>query len=215
MTQEKEPYTFNATDFNEKMMKGHFKKIYPVIAQQILQRTGITSGRCIDLGGGPGMLAVELAKASNLEVTVCDVTPECIDLAKENSREHNVHHRVSAVHGAAEKLPFADNSIDLVVSRGSIFFWEDQAQGLNEVHRVLRAGGWAYIGGGFGTAELLQEIVEAKGNDPEWDKHRKERLAKNPPGHFEAILQKLGINGVVERSDAGMWIIFTKQATEQ
>ena len=160
------------------------------------------------------MLGVELAKASTLEVTVCDVTLECVELAKENSREHGVHDRVSAVHGAAEKLPFDNNSIDLVVSRGSIFFWEDQAQGLQEVYRVLREGGWACIGGGFGTAELLQEVLAAKGDDPEWDKHRKERLAKNPPGHFEAILQKLGINGVVERSDAGMWIIFTKQATE-
>ncbi len=210
MKQEKEKYTFNAAEFNEKVMKGQFKKIYPVIARQILERTGITSGRCIDLGGGPGMLAVELAKASALDVTVCDLTLECVALAKENSREHGVDGRVSAVQGAAEKLPFDDNSIDLVVSRGSIFFWEDQQQGLSEVYRVLRPGGWASIGGGFGTAELLQEILAEKANDLRWDKERKERLAKNPPGHFEAMLLKLGIEGIVERGEAGMWIIFKK-----
>jgi len=203
-------YTFNAAEYNEKVMKGHFKKIYPVIARQILERTGITSGRCIDLGGGPGMLAVELAKASALDVTVCDVTFECVALAKENSREHGVHERISAVQGTAEKLPFNDNSIDLVVSRGSIFFWEDQQKGLSEAYRVLRPGGWAYIGGGFGTAELLQEIMAEKADDPKWDAQRKERLAKNPPGHFEAMLLKLGIEGIVERGEAGMWIIFRK-----
>jgi len=213
MKQEKERYTFNATEFNEKMMKGQFKKIYPVIARQILERTGITSGRCIDLGGGPGMLAVELAKASALKVTVCDVTFECIALAKENSLEHGVEERVSAVQGAAEKLPFNDNSIDLVVSRGSIFFWEDQQQGLAEVFRVLRPGGWAYIGGGFGTAELLQEILAEKADDLKWDRERQERLAKNPPGHFEAMLLKLGIDGIVQRGEAGMWIIFKKSTT--
>ncbi len=210
MKQEKERYTFNAAEFNEKVMKGQFKKIYPVIARQILERTGITSGHCIDLGGGPGMLAVELAKASALDVTVCDVTLECVALAKENSREHGVDERVSAVQGAAEKLPFDDNSVDLVVSRGSIFFWEDQQQGISEVYRVLRPGGWGYIGGGFGTAELLQEILAEKANDLRWDKERKERLAKNPPGHFEAMLQKLGIEGIVERGEAGLWIIFKK-----
>ena len=213
MRQEKERYTFNATEFNEKMMKGQFKKIYPVIARQILERTGITSGRCIDLGGGPGMLAVELAKASALKVTVCDVTFECIALAKENSLEHGVEERVSAVQGAAEKLPFNDNSIDLVVSRGSIFFWEDQQQGLAEVFRVLRPSGWAYIGGGFGTAELLQEILAEKADDLKWDRERQERLAKNPPGHFEAMLLKLGIDGIVQRGEAGMWIIFKKSTT--
>ncbi len=213
MRQEKERYTFNATEFNEKMMKGQFKKIYPVIARQILERTGITSGRCIDLGGGPGMLAVELAKASALKVTVCDVTFECIALAKENSLEHGVEERVSAVQGAAEKLPFDDNSIDLVVSRGSIFFWEDQQQGLAEVFRVLRPSGWAYIGGGFGTAELLQEILAEKADDLKWDRERQERLAKNPPGHFEAMLLKLGIDGIVQRGEAGMWIIFKKSTT--
>ncbi len=212
MKQEKERYTFNAAEFNEKVMKGHFKKIYPVIARQIIERTGITSGRCIDLGGGPGMLAVELAKASTLDVTVCDVTSECVALAEENSREHGVHERVSAVQGAAEKLPFDDNSIDLVVSRGSIFFWDDQQQGLSEVYRVLGPGGWAYIGGGFGTASLLQEIMLEKADDPKWDVQRKERLAKNPPGHFEAMLLKLGIDGVVERGEAGMWIIFRKSS---
>ncbi len=213
MKQEKESYTFNAAEFNEKVMKGHFKKIYPVIARQILERTGITSGRCIDLGGGPGMLAVELAKASTLDVMVCDVTAECVALAKENSQEHGVHERVSAVQGSAEKLPFDDNSVDLVVSRGSIFFWENQQQGISEVYRVLRPGGWGYIGGGFGTAELLQEIMAEKADDPTWDAQRKERLAKNPPGHFEAMLLNLGIDGIVERGEAGMWIIFKKSTT--
>jgi ubiquinone/menaquinone biosynthesis C-methylase UbiE len=131
-------------------------------------------------------------------------------LAKENSREHGVHDRVSAVQGSAEKLPFDNNSVDLVVSRGSIFFWEDQQQGLAEVYRVLRSGGWAYIGGGFGTAELLQEILAEKADDLKWDRERKERLAKNPPGYFEAMLLKLGIDGIVERGEAGMWIIFKK-----
>jgi SAM-dependent methyltransferase len=44
-----------------------------------------------------------------------------------------------------------DASVDLVVSRGSVFFWDDPAQGIREAHRVLRPGGWAMIGGGLGS----------------------------------------------------------------
>ncbi|MEI8102036.1 MAG: class I SAM-dependent methyltransferase [Chlorobium sp.] len=206
-------YTMNAAEYNEKVMKGHFKKIYPVIARQIIERTGITAGHCIDLGGGPGMLGISLARQSNFYVTIYDLLPECIALAGENSREHDVHERVTALQGKAELIPFKDNSTDLVASRGSIFFWEDQQQGLSEVYRVLRPGGWAYIGGGFGTIELLLEIQSQRASEPKWDRERKERFAKNPPGHFETILANLGIEGVVERGDAGMWIIFRKPMT--
>ncbi len=203
-------YTMNAVEFNEKIMKGHFRKIYPVIARQMVERTGITKGECIDLGGGPGMLAVCIAKITLMHVTVVDLMPECVELAIENSLEEGVRHRVDAVQGVAEQLAFADASIDLVVSRGSIFFWEDQQQGLAEVFRVLRPGGWAYIGGGFGTVELLREIDELKADDLEWQRKRKARMAQNPPEHFRAMLDRLGIEGVVEHQEAGTWIIFRK-----
>jgi ubiquinone/menaquinone biosynthesis C-methylase UbiE len=203
-------YTMNAAEFNEKIMKGHFRKIYPVIAAQIVERTGVASGRCIDLGGGPGMLAVSLAKISSLKVTVVDLMPECVELARENCAEAGVADRVDAVQGVAEALPFEEGSVDLVVSRGSIFFWEDQQKGLAEAYRVLRPGGWAWIGGGFGTAELLREIEAAKADDPEWNRKRKERMTQNPPEHFRAMLERLGIDGVVEHAEADMWIIFQK-----
>ncbi|NTU57512.1 MAG: class I SAM-dependent methyltransferase [Chlorobiaceae bacterium] len=203
-------YTMDAMEFNEKIMKGHFRKIYPEIARQVINRTGVVTGRCIDLGGGPGMLGISLAKITLLRVTVVDLMPECVELARQNSLEEGYAHRVDAMQGVAEDLPFADRSIDLVVSRGSIFFWEDQQHGLSEVFRVLRPGGWAYIGGGFGTIELLREIEQLRAGDPEWNRKRKERMAKNPPGHYRSLLERLGIPGTVEHEEAGTWIIFSK-----
>ena len=42
-------------------------------------------------------------------------------------------------------LPFADNSVDLVVSTLSLHHWDDPAAGLNEIVRVLGPGGQAWI----------------------------------------------------------------------
>ena len=131
---------FDAAHFNEKMMKGVFAKIYPVIAEDLLDRCGIRSGLCLDLGGGPGMLAVRIAEISDLQVIVVDPVAECIELAEENAAEHGQCGQVTAQLGHAEKLDFADNSVDLVVSRGSVYFWDDQAAGLREIYRVLRPG---------------------------------------------------------------------------
>ncbi|NTW51875.1 MAG: class I SAM-dependent methyltransferase [Chlorobiaceae bacterium] len=203
-------YTMDAVEFNEKVMKGHFRKIYPEIARQVINRTGVITGRCIDLGGGPGMLGISIAKITMLRVTVVDLMQECVELVRQNSLEEGYGHRVDAMQGVAEELPFEDRSIDLVVSRGSIFFWENQQQGLAEVFRVLRPGGWAFIGGGFGTLELLREVEQLRANDPEWSRKRKERMTKNPPEHYRALLKRLGITGTVEHEEAGTWIIFSK-----
>jgi ubiquinone/menaquinone biosynthesis C-methylase UbiE len=67
--------------------------------------------------------------------------------------------------GVAEDMPFPDNSVDIVVSRGSIFFWDDPVKGLREVYRVLRPGGKAMIGGGAGSGypkEAVEELIASR-----------------------------------------------------
>lgn len=200
----------DAHKYNERTMKGLFRKIYPVIAEQAMARTGIRSGLCVDLGGGPGMLGIRIAQASELRVVVVDPLVDCIALAGQNIEEHGLGHRVSTEIGQAEALPFPEATVDLVVSRGSIYFWESQRQGLREILRVLRPGGWAFVGGGFGTKVLRDEILAEKADDSEWNKARKERGAKHPPEHFRALLAELAIDGTVDSGDEGMWIVFRK-----
>src|SRR5260370_19772455 len=44
--------------------------------------------------------------------------------------------------GMAEALPLQDASVDLALSTTSFHHWQDQAAGLREIARVLRAGGY-------------------------------------------------------------------------
>ncbi len=46
---------------------------------------------------------------------------------------------------SAESLPLPDASVDLVLSTMSFHHWQDQAQGVREVARVLRPGGRFYL----------------------------------------------------------------------
>lgn len=203
-------YTMDARDYNVRVMKGFFRKIYPVIAGQIRGRTGVDHGVCVDLGGGPGMLGIEYARLTAAEVEICDPLPGCIEEARTNIVEAGLGHRVTARLGAAETLPYGDASVDLVMSRGSVFFWKDQEKGFGEVQRVLRPGGWAYIGGGFGTPELLAEVLADHALDPKWEENRRQRLARNPPGHFDSLVDRLGLPAKVESCGSGTWVIWRK-----
>ena len=46
-------------------------------------------------------------------------------------------------------LPFEDASFDLVAGVGPILLWGDREKGMKEIHRVLREGGAALVGGRF------------------------------------------------------------------
>jgi SAM-dependent methyltransferase len=65
-------------------------------------------------------------------------------------REHGP--RFPLVHGAAERLPFADRSFDLVISEYGAAIWADPHAWIPEAARVLRSGGELVF---LGNAVLL------------------------------------------------------------
>lgn len=129
-------------------MKNIFDRIYPLLARQIFDDYRITTGICLDVGSGTGRLGIELAKLTSLKVYLLDISARTITDASKNICARGASSTVSAVQGSVHRLPFANNSVNLIVSRGSIFFWKDKSQGLREVYRILKPGGIAFIGGG-------------------------------------------------------------------
>jgi len=111
------------------------------------------SGRRVwlDLGSGPGGVGLALLeKVHEAVVVLMDPDAKALRRALDSARQRGLSARAVAVVGSAESIPLPDESVDIVVSRGSFYFWQDRAQGLREVWRVLRPGGRAMIGGGLG-----------------------------------------------------------------
>ncbi len=126
-----------------------FAPVYPALAQQITDDFGITEGMCVDVGGGSGALSFALAEKTDLTFYVLDIDPWAVRMCNYAAMEEDMMDRVSGVLGDAQDMPFRDEYADLVVSRGSIFFWPDQLAGVKECYRILKPGGVAYVGGGF------------------------------------------------------------------
>jgi len=99
-------------------------------------------GKAVDLGCGPGYLAVEMAQqAPELRVTGVDLSNEMLAEAEDYAQRQNMAQSVSFRSGDVQELPFADGSVDLVVSTLSLHHWRDPVAALDEVARVLRPGG--------------------------------------------------------------------------
>jgi len=110
------------------------------VARRAAART--QQGEAVDLGCGPGHLAVKLAQQSpGLQVIGVDLSDEMLLQAKAYAQRAGVANRVSFRKGDAGQIPFPDGSLDLVVSTLSLHHWSDPAAVLNEIARVLRPGG--------------------------------------------------------------------------
>ncbi len=114
------------------------------IANDIVEKMG--NGAILDLGSGTGYLAIEIAKRSpSLQVYGIDLSRQMVKIARRHAKGVD---NARFVFGNAAKLPFRDNSIDLVISTGASHHWKTPRMVFDECYRVLRTGkeAWIYDG---------------------------------------------------------------------
>jgi demethylmenaquinone methyltransferase/2-methoxy-6-polyprenyl-1,4-benzoquinol methylase/phosphoethanolamine N-methyltransferase len=110
----------------------------------MLDKAGLKPGsRVLDVGCGTGSLALKAKErvGSTGMVAGIDASPEMIEVALEKARRAGVEidFRLEVV----EKLPFADQTFDTVLSSLMMHHLPDdlKRQGLAEIRRVLKPGG--------------------------------------------------------------------------
>lgn len=105
----------------------------------ISHRAGqLRPARALDLGAGGGHVSYCLSRCCE-EVIACDLSSAMLDAVRGEAAARGLAN-IRTVSGAAEQLPFDNDSFGLVVSRFSAHHWRDIAQGLREVRRVLAPG---------------------------------------------------------------------------
>ncbi len=154
------------------VVENRLKHTYPMTAMRILgELGGIRKGVCIDIGCGTGNLDVELAKRSEFKILGLDIDADMQSLFAKRISEAGFQDRASFVEGDAQALPFPDDYADVIVSRGTLTFIPDIAKCLQEVDRVLKPSGVAFLGGRYlytpqmykKSTEELREIVRRSG----------------------------------------------------
>jgi len=133
------------------------------LARQLVQRAGIRRGVCCVLGVNDGRLPLEIVRASGLRVHALDPRAEAVAAAQQTvDRDGLWCRRVVVETGPPGKLPYADNTIDVVVA-ARLTGRSLKDVSIREILRVLRPGGRAMLGrpksaaGGKLTAAQLRD----------------------------------------------------------
>ena len=106
------------------------------ICQDLKRESGVERPRILDVGCGTGANLEMLSQFGEAEGV--DVSMEALAFCRERGLA-NVHL------GAAEKLPYEDESFDLVTALDVVEHLDDDRAGLREMRRVLRPGGRALL----------------------------------------------------------------------
>lgn len=99
---------------------------------------GRARGRTVELGSGTG-LNLQYYSEDLDELTLTE--PEAAMRTRLARRLHREGNRAQVVDAPAQRLPFADDSVDTVVSTLVLCTVDDPEPALREVERVLRPGG--------------------------------------------------------------------------
>jgi demethylmenaquinone methyltransferase/2-methoxy-6-polyprenyl-1,4-benzoquinol methylase len=100
----------------------------------------------LDIGTGTGDLAFGLLAASDVSARVIgvDISPVMLEALRRRAGASG-ERRAMPVIATAERLPFADASLDRVIAGFAVRNFGELGVGLRETRRVLRAGGRAVI----------------------------------------------------------------------
>ena len=136
----------------------------------------------LDIGCGGGATLRRLLKRSqDSRVYGIDIAEESVSKAREVNADV-LDKRVFVQQGTAAKLPYDDAMFDLVTAVETIYFWPNLTQCLQEVRRVLKAGG---------RFAVMVEVVDT---DSKWTNLVEGMTAYSP----EQIKQLLEDNGFIK-----------------
>jgi probable selenium-dependent hydroxylase accessory protein YqeC len=141
-----------------------WQRVYPYTAAQAMAAYGRAEGAALELGVFAGGISFELAKEHPaLSLAIATDNPDYLAYLKEERARRGLDGRLRLLESPLEKLPFPGQSFDLVVLRGAFFFVMDRPAILDEIARLLRPGGLAFVGGGYGQGvppAVIDEIAD-------------------------------------------------------
>lgn len=160
----------------------------------------------VDVGCGLGGPACVLAEEFGAYVVGIDLEQPLIERARARAAERGLEERVRFEAVELGPLPFADQSVDLVISAGAFTQTADKCTAFRDCHRILKPGGsialydWNRIEG-----ELSQDMrrwIELEGLT-----YQLETLER-----YGELLEEAGFVDV-ETEDASAW--YRKQVEEE
>ena len=103
---------------------------------------GSLTGRLLDVGCGPGNIALKLAeRCPQLSIVGLDCSRNMVQAARREAARMGVEHRTSFQQANAVQLPFASGAFDIVLSNSVLHHLVEPSRAFGEMLRVAKPAG--------------------------------------------------------------------------
>lgn len=104
----------------------------------------IKQPKILDIGCGPGLQTIKLAKLTDGEIIGIDIHQPYLDQLEKNAKKHNLNHRIKAINKSMTEMDFPEESFDIIWSEGAIFVVGFE-QGLKEWKKYIKPNGYLAV----------------------------------------------------------------------
>jgi len=138
-----------------RMMLTTMDKEHLPMAKWALEQIKIPdSGKVADLGCGGGYNIRRMLEISvKAKFIGLDISDESVKKAEKVNKEE-IGKRVKIIKGSAEKLPFKDNTLDLITAFETVFFWKKPEKAFREIYRSLVKDGCFAVINNYGDPNV-------------------------------------------------------------
>jgi len=185
-------------------------RIYPFIADQILSHYLKKDGDVLEWGPFSGGISFALLdRKPGMKITIAVESAEVFSVMETELSERKLTGKIRLMKSALVPLVYADSSFDLVIVRGGYFFLDPEGESLREIFRVLKKGGIAFVGGGYGKG-TPQEIIDEIAGESRILNDRLGRIRVSV-NELEKMIGRSGLKPhtrVIE--EGGLWLLINK-----
>ncbi|HEY0845026.1 MAG TPA: class I SAM-dependent methyltransferase [Noviherbaspirillum sp.] len=141
----------------------------PKVARQMNEANGNLNRKCIDMlrlqagdsvleiGPGNGAFAPDIVAAADaVSYTGIDLSEDMVREAQRHNQDLVSARRARFRQGSSDQLPFPDATFDKILTVHTLYFWEQPADHIDEIRRVLRPCGLFCLG--FADREFMRNL---------------------------------------------------------
>ena len=116
----------------------------------------------LDIGCGGGVNVKRFSEiAINGKVFGLDYSEVSVEKSKDLNQLAIDGGKVEIIQGSVSKMPFEDETFNLITAFETVYFWPDFASDLKELNRILKSGGTIFIcNEAVGDEETLKKMKE-------------------------------------------------------
>jgi hypothetical protein len=183
--------------------------VYPFLAEHFGEIYGRKDGRVIEMGPFCGTVFAMVEKGIGDSFLIGTFPPAQGEFFREEAKKHGGD-KVRVIESTPSLADVPKNRFDLVVFRGALFFPALFDVDFAVIDKILRPGGTAIIGGGFGKftpKAVIEKIAQqSRGLNVRLGKQEIDREV------LEKSLRKSALGAKAQvSSEGGLWVIMRKE----